>query len=133
METLDEITPDAKQRHGCVTAWLIVVIIINAIAGGLAVFASDLIIEGLGGYVPAYLVYLSGACSIANVIFAILLFQWRKIGFWGFICTSLINFTINLNIGFGIYQSLIGLVGIAVLYMNLHIKKKNSSTWERLE
>jgi hypothetical protein len=40
---------------------------------------------------------------------------------------------INLNIGFGIYQAVLGLVGIAILYMILHIKKKNVSTWENLE
>lgn len=133
METLDQITVDSKQRHGCVTAWLIFMIIVNALVSVVYLLATDLVVQSFGGPVPHSLIYLLGALGIANIICAVLLFQWRKVGFWGVVATYLGAFTINLIIGIDIFQSLIGLVGIAVLYIILHIKKKNVSSWESLE
>ena len=42
-------------------------------------------------------------------------------------------FIINLSIGVGIGQSVFGLVGIAVLYGVLQIKKDNIPAWDKLE
>ena len=74
-----------------------------------------------------------GIVSILNLIFAILLFQWKKIGFWGFVATSIISLGLNIQAGLGIGQILGGLVGIAILYGILQIKKNDVSTWEGLE
>jgi hypothetical protein len=68
-----------------------------------------------------------------NVVFSVMLFLWKKWGFWGFIITSIGAFAINLSIGLGVGQSIAGLVGIAVLYGVLQIKKDNISAWANLE
>jgi hypothetical protein len=71
--------------------------------------------------------------GIGNVVFSILLFKWMKIGFWGFLITSIGALIINLSIGLGIGQSLFGLVGIAILYGVLQIKKDNVPAWDNLD
>jgi len=79
------------------------------------------------------MIILLGILSVVNAIFAVMLLQWKKIAFWGFIGTSIIVLIINLSIGLGIGQSLFGLVGIAVLYGILQIKKDNVTAWKNLE
>ena len=85
-----------------------------------------------GGISDSMLILLA-ILGIANVIFAILLFKWKKIGFWGFVATSIVALFINLSIGLGIAQSLFGLVGIVILYFVLQIKKDDVTTWNNLE
>ena len=133
METIDENSNTPKKRHGCVTAWLVLMIIANSITAILYLFASDMITKNFPGNVSTPMIILLGVIGIGNVIFSVLLFQWKKIGFWGFTITSICTLIINVSIGLGIGQSLIGLVGIAMLYGVLQIKNENVTTWENLE
>ena len=130
---MEENSNAQKQRHGCVTAWLVLMIIANSLTAILYLFASDMITKNLPENVSTPMIILLGVIGISNVIFSILLFQWKKIGFWGFALTSVGALIINLSIGLGIGQSLFGLAGIAILYGVLQIKKKNVTTWENLE
>lgn len=123
----------AKQRHGCVTAWLILMIICNSLIAIIYLFASDLFTNNLSGNVSTSMIILLGIIGIGNVVFSVLLFQWKKIGFWGFIVTSIAALIINISIGLGIVQSVLGLLGIAVLYGVLQIKKDNIPAWDNLE
>ena len=68
--------------------------------------------QNIPGGVSKSMMIILALMGIANVIFAVLLFKWRKIGFWGFLLTSIVALAINLNIGMSIGQSLLGLVGI---------------------
>ena len=119
-----------KQRHGCVTAWLIYLMIGSSI-GAIGYIYMFLFDQPNGISYP--IIVLLGIMCIVNVVSSVLVFQWKKIGFWGFIFTSISGLIINLSIGLGIVTSLLGLVGIAILYGVLQIKKKNVTTWESLE
>lgn len=133
METIDENSNALKQRHGCVTAWLVLMIIANSLLAILYFFASDMIVKNLPGNVSTQMIILLGVIGIGNVIFSVLLLKWKKMGFWGFTITSVVTLIINLSIGLGIGQSLFGLVGIAILYGVLQIKKEHVTTWDNLE
>ena len=133
METNTENLNVTKQRHGCVTDWLILMIIANSATAILYLFASEMITKNLPGDVSTSMIILLGIIGIGNVIFSVLLLQWKKLGFWGFIITSIGALVINLTIGLGIGQSLFGLVGIGILYGILQIKKDNVTGWENLE
>jgi len=122
-----------KQRHGCVTAWLILMIIVNSLIAVVYLFASDTIAGALPGDVSTLMIIILGIIGIGNVIFSVLLLQWKKFAFWGFVITSVCTFFINLSIDLGIGQSLFGLVSIAVFYGILQIKKDNVTAWENLE
>lgn len=121
-----------KQRHGCITAWLAFMIVINSLVAIMYLFAKGLIASNLATY-STTMIMLLGVVSVANVVFAVMLWQWKKIGFWGFVVSSIVALILNLIIGLGIGQSLFGLVGIAVLYGVLQIKKDNVSAWDYLE
>ena len=106
METIDKNTNAPKQRHGCVTAWLVLMIIVNSLLAIYYLFASDMVTNNLLGNVSTTMIILLGVIGIGNVISSVLLFQWKKIGFWGFTITSVCALIINLSIGLDIGQSL---------------------------
>lgn len=114
-----------KQRHGCVTAWLIIMIIANSWSAILYLFAGDMVAKNIPNGISNPMLILLAILGLVNVVSSILLFKWEKIGFWGFVITSIGVLIVNLSIGLGIGQSLFGLVGIAVLYGVLQIKKDN--------
>jgi len=108
-------------------------IILNALSAIFYLFAGDLISRNLPQGLPKPILILLAVLGIANVIFAVLLFKWKKLGFWGFVVTSIGALIINLSMGLGVIQSLFGLLGIAILYAVLQIKKEEVSAWVNLE
>ena len=122
-----------KQRHGCVTAWLIIMIIANAGTALMYLFASDTIARALPGNVSDSMFYLLAFIGVMNVVFAVMLFQWKRWGFYGFIGTALAGFIINMNLGLPIVQCLLGLVGIGVLFGILQIRKNDVSAWDQMD
>lgn len=133
MENPNENAPVTKQRHGCVTAWLILIIIANSILGFIYLFSRDQVLSTLPVGTSETMLLGMGILGLANIIFAVMLFQWKKLGFWGYVVTSIVALVINLMIGIGIGQSLLGLAGIAILYGVLQIKSNDVAAWEHLE
>jgi hypothetical protein len=120
-----------KQRHGCLTARLVVIVIANVLVG-LAYLAARGTIAGALPNVPRGIFLLLSAVSFVNVVFAIALFQWKRWGFYGFVATSLLALVINLAAGLGVVRSLIGLLGVAILYGVLQIGGARKG-WTQLE
>lgn len=124
---------ETKQRHGCVTAWLILMIIANSLSGAAYLFMGDTISQNIsGGITTPILLLLAGMC-ILNVVLAVMLFQWKKWAFWAFIGTSLVGFIINMSMGLGLGSALFGFVGVAVLFGILQMRQNGVSAWENLE
>jgi hypothetical protein len=122
--------PADPQRHGCLTAWLVLMIIANA----ATVFMTPLSIPSMrqAGLDPSPIgIGVIVLCGIANIIFAIALFRWMKWGFYGFVATSAVALVTNLMMGLSIAASLFGLVGIALLYWVLNMGGENKA-WPRL-
>jgi hypothetical protein len=124
---------ESKQRHGCVTSWLVFMIVINSVTAILYLFAGDMVAKNLPGGIPTPMLILLAIVCICNVVFSTFLFLWKRWAFWGFAATSVVTFIINLSIGIGIVQSVMGLIGIAVLYGVLNIKKADVAAWDHLE
>ncbi len=124
-----------KQRHGCVTAWLIFIIIASSIAalGYVAFIVNGDLIAAQGLSLPNELLAPLILISLLNVLFAIMLLRWKKWAFWGFGVTALITLGINIAIGISISNSVLGLLGVVLLYGVLQIKQDGISTWEHLE
>jgi len=130
MDNFENNFPIQKERHGCVTAWLIFMIVANSVVALIYLLA---MLNSEESPIPGSILFILAILSIANVIFAILLFKWKKFGFIGFVVTAIIVFIINMYIGLGLTQSIMGLLGIGVLYAILQIEKNNVSAWENLE
>ncbi|MEO9849422.1 MAG: hypothetical protein ABJH72_20985 [Reichenbachiella sp.] len=124
---------ESKQRHGCVTAWLIFMMIANSFSAIAYLFMGESISQNLANPIPQPLMMALAIIGIANLIFSIMLFQWKKWAFWAFAVSSLFTLGINLSIGTEIGASLLGLSGAAILYGILQIKKDGVTTWENLE
>jgi len=124
-----------KQRHGCVTAWLIFIIIASSIAAlaYVAIIVNGDLMEAQGVSFPNELLLPLILIALLNVIFAIMLMRWKKWAFWGFAVTALITLVINIAIGISISNSVLGLLGVVLLYGILQIKQDGISTWEHLE
>jgi hypothetical protein len=122
---------DTKQRHGCLTAWLVLMIVINAATALIYLFGSGMISESLPSS-PGWLFPVLAVASIFNVICAVVLFKWKKWGFYGFVVTSVVAFVINLMIGINPAQAFLGLVGLAILYGVLQIGGERKG-WAQLE
>jgi uncharacterized membrane protein len=122
-----------KQRHGCLTAWLIYMIIAYTIISVTYFFNTNKISEISPYRISENMLLIYGTLGIFNIGFCVLIFKWVRIGFWGILVTSSIVFVTQLINGHGFFQPVIGLLGIIVLYALLQIKKQNVSGWENLE
>lgn len=123
-----------KNRHGCVTAWLVLMILGNFFSAISYFFFGDTIASALPSQPSMVLIWAIGIMAIINVVFTVMLFQWKKMGFYGFIGTSALAFVINLMIGIGVLQSVAGLLGVIILYGILQIKGEgNIAAWDHLE
>ena len=133
-----------KQRHGCVTSLLLLIIIANATAFILYFFASELIKNGLAINLTQIRIKLFpdlnssdkiilGISYIANLISCILLFQWKKIGFWVYVVTNLATMVLKIYQGKGLSIFWSVLFGIGILYGVMQITNKNKkTTWDEL-
>jgi hypothetical protein len=117
-----------KSRHGCATAYLIFMIIVNALVSLSNVMLGA---SQSSPVVPGWLFFVLALFGCLNVVFAVALLRWKKWGFYGFMASALLIAVINaLSIGLG--GALIGLLGVAVLYGVLQIGG-NRNTWSQLE
>lgn len=120
-----------KKRHGCLTAWLILMIIANSLTS-LAFLIGSQSVRLKFPQAPPWAFPVLGALGVINLVCAIALLKWKKWGFFGFVASSLIAFAVNLMVGVPIYQALLGIVGFVVLFGLLQIGKENKG-WTQLD
>lgn len=118
---------ETKQRHGCINAWLWLVIAINSATCGYYAIQmfnvlSNTLVWGFG---------LLSILALGNILGAILLMRWNKCGFYLFIACSIVAAIINVSIlDLGVYTGIQGLVAILIWWGILHIKKDGVSAWK---
>ena len=120
-----------KNRHGCLTAYLVFMMIMNSGAALLYLFGADLVLQGKPN-MPEWSFPVLIIMSIFNLVCAVSLFRWKKWGFWGFLASGIIVIIVNLSIGLSTASALGGIVGIAILYGVLQIGKENKG-WPQLD
>jgi len=120
-----------KQRHGCLTAYLVVAIILSAIAS-LGNLLGGAMIQRAFPNAPVWAMPVLAFIGVFHIVCLVALFQWKKWGFYGVVLCSLASVAVNLIVGLGIGQALFGLIGIAVLYGVLQIGG-GTKGWTQLE
>jgi hypothetical protein len=115
---------EAKQRHWCLTAWLILMIIANSV-----IVLSVLIAITFKSSLPNYHL---GLFAIANVVFLVALFQWKKWGFFGYVGTNILIMVSGLTTGWHIGRFLLQVLWVLILYALLQIGKEKRG-WTQLE
>lgn len=127
-------------RHGCLTAWLIFLMVVNGLFAVSFLFAGKSILHQAAptaGTAASAAVYAPGILSAINVGLAVAVFQYKKWGFWGFIGVAVSAFAVNLLLGAGPIAASLGLVGgivgVAILYALLNIGDDSTRAWPRLK
>jgi hypothetical protein len=73
---------EAKKRHGCLTAWLVLMIVANSASALWYVLRSETIRRSLPN-APGWALPVLIVVSLFNVVCAGTLLQWKKWGFRG--------------------------------------------------
>jgi len=120
-----------KKRHGCLTAHLILIIVANSLTAIATPMSVQNIRQAIPGF-PTWVVWPIALMAILNVVFAVALFNWKKWGFFGFCGTATIAFALNIYSGVGIGQSIVGLAGVAILFLVLQIGGERKG-WVQLD
>jgi hypothetical protein len=107
------IEPQERKRGGCLTAFLILMLIANPLAGLLYLLAGSTLAHFLPN-VPQWAILTFGVLAFANLIFALGIWSWKKWGVYGFVGSSLVAFTINA-LTLGTISALFGLIGVTIL------------------
>jgi hypothetical protein len=119
---MDEIK---KERGLLLTSWLFLMLLIN-IGGALIYLLLGIFYPNLIPTIPSWAIYFFGISEILMVVFIIFLFKWKKWAFFALCGMAIIALIINLIIGVG-FTSILGLIGVVILYLLLRSK------WDLLE
>jgi hypothetical protein len=123
---------EGKQRHGCLTAWLVLMIVANLLTA-VTNLAFGAALRQLHPDAPAWAMPVMGLACLANVAWAIALFRWKRWGFYAFVATAALATVINLMVGLNIVVAGgAAVVGVAILYGVLQIGG-DWSGWSQLE
>lgn len=119
--------PTSKQRHGCLTAWLLFIIVANI---GVTVYSVVTISAHPHLYyawaMPVIIIF-----GVWTVICAVAIFMWKKWGFYGFIAGAIGMMIVYLVSGSYLY-AFTPFISVAVLYAVLNIGKENRG-WPQME
>lgn len=117
-----------KSRHGCLTAWLIIMLIANLIVL-LNYLGNRIYMDTVYGTVSDWAVPTMMILTVFNLVCVVGLFYWKKLAFWGVCISALAAFCVNLTLGPA--AAIPGLAGPLILFGVLKIGQRNG--WEQLD
>lgn len=121
---------EIRERNGCISFWLWIAIIANI---ALSIFyAVSMFNVGTGEMALGF-----GLCSIfgvVNVLSAILLLRWNKVGFYIMVVSSIMAIIINIFVLKMEPVTMVGsLFAIIIWWAILQMKKDGVSAWSQLQ
>lgn len=120
-----------KKRHGFLTVFLIFVFFANLVLFLLYIFGRNN--PGFQELGSVWVVVLLGLMSLANMVFVVALFKFKKWGYWGIVVVTILIFLLNITFtGSPFWNSASGLLMIPLLYGILQIGKENKG-WKQLD
>jgi len=122
--------PVGTRRHGCLTTYLVFIIIVNSAVVLMYLFGAEWLRRN-GARIPDWAFWALAIAGVINVISAIALLRWRRWGFWLFVVSAFAGVAVNFSIGLGPQGLFAAVFGIAILYGVLHIGKERKA-WPRL-
>jgi len=120
-----------KKRHGCLTAYLVLAIILNSATALLYLFGAGAI-KRSSPNIPDWAFPVLIVLVLFNLACAIALLRWKKWGFWGLVASAAVTLGVNLTIGLGLSSAVVGVLGVLFLYGVLQIGKDNKG-WPQLD
>jgi len=120
-----------KERHGCLTAYLVLAIIANSATALIYLFGAAALKRSAPN-MPDWAFPVLIVLVLFNLACAIALLHWKKWGFWGLVGSAVVTLGVNLTIGVGLSSAIVGLLGVLLLYGVLHLGKDNKG-WPQLD
>jgi hypothetical protein len=109
-----------RPRSGCLTVYLVLVIVfsllsaVQYLAMGAVVRAG---LEQMGMSVPGWYLPLMGVLSLAQIAFAIGIWQWKRWGVYGFVGLSLLSIVFNMVAGISpVFTIIASAIGLGILF-----------------
>jgi|688.fasta_scaffold1203909_1 hypothetical protein len=122
-----------KERHGCLTAWLVYLIISYTFISLGIFFNTETMMKKIPIGASENELLFVASIMVLNAMFAFMLLKWLKIGFWGILSTSIILFIIKIIDGDNIVNPIITIIFVIILYGLMKLKKNTVSGWDNLE
>jgi len=119
-------TPSSKNKGVWLTLILILMFFGNAFTA-LAYFGNADAIMQAYPIMSKTLISFMGLLALANIVFTIAIWNWRKVGVSGICFSMALAFVINLYIGIGLAGALTGLIGGVVLFLTIRKKWQHFS------
>jgi hypothetical protein len=124
--------PGAKQRHGCLTLYL-VLMMAGCAFGALVCWFGTALLRTTYPNSPDWAFAAIGLLNLVDIGFAVALFRWKKVGFLGICAVAVVTFLINLAMGLNaLFAFFCMVLGLALLYGVLHIGNDRKG-WTQLE
>jgi hypothetical protein len=120
-----------KKRHGCLTAYLIFMIVVCTLGAGVYFLAGNFVAQG-NPEIPAGLRPVFGIINLCMVGCAIALWKFRKWGFWAFVAIGVLGGILNTYLSHSILAFLMVPISLLIMYGILHIGKENQG-WKQLD
>lgn len=111
-------------RGGCLTAFLVFIVLANAVTVLFYLIYAEQV-RILFPRLSSGGLFALWFGALLNIAFAIMVWQWRRVGVYGLIILALLVFPFNLYIGIPAVQAMIGLLGPVILALLVR------SNWNR--
>jgi hypothetical protein len=123
--------PPPPQRHGCLTTYLVFMLIANTLTALSYFVLGDKILAQYPS-APSGVQYVFGIGALINVITTAALFWWQKWAFY-MVCVLAVAFCgLNIYIGINPVGAFVGLIGPLILYAVFQIGGQNKG-WKYLK
>ena len=110
---------DPRQRGGCLTAWLVLMILAGAFASTMHFFITDIGTEFSSGSDEIWVFAVWGVVGLAQLVGAIVLMLWKRWGFWMICVAALVNLGLQIYQGFPIYMLIWVFISPLILFLLL--------------
>ena len=119
-------------RHGCLTAWLVLMIIGNSLGAVICAVQSYQTTPHYAAmpswYFPLMLLVI--VLNVVRLVCAVALLRWKKWGFYGYLILKVVD--VGGRLLLGNKMAIMGLLAVVILFGLLHLGGPNKA-WYNLE
>ena len=120
----------AKKRGAWLTIWLVLMLIVNFFTAVTYLLLTKTIAASYPN-APSWIWSIYGLLALANFVFVIFLFMWKKWPFFAFCGSAVAAFIMNLVISTGVLMVIMSFVGLIMGPLILYLSMK--SRWDMFE
>ncbi len=132
-----KIQPYERSRYGCVTVWLILLLLVNSLSAvaslGMMIFKNVITITVMPfSVLSGWALFLMFVCFTLNTVCVVAILSWKKWGFYGYSFTCAASVLFDMALGLDFLNTIQAIASVIVLYVLLNIGGKNRA-WTMLE